>query len=58
MVLKTYKNTIWDSRYMEGVRANFLSLPARPSSLLLDCADTAFMGLELQRRNTNVRPTS
>ena len=26
--------------------------------LLLDCADTAFIGLELQRRNTSVRPTS
>ena len=59
MVLKTYKNTIWDSgSTMEGVLANFLSLSALPSSLLLDCADTTFMGLELQRRNTSVRSTS
>ena len=58
MILNKYKNTIWDSGSMEGVRANFLSLFARPSSLLLDCADTVFMGLELQRRNANVRPTS
>ena len=40
-VLKACKNATWGSGSMEGIWVKFLALPARPSSLLLDCAYTA-----------------